>query len=828
SASVPADIQEAAKNWVRQALRAGGPDDQAAIVTFGARAQVELPLGAVREHGIWSAPLAGEASNLGSALQLAADLLPATNSGPLRRVVILSDGNETLGDAQRDLLRPQLRDVEVAVLALPGRLQDTAITSFVVPPAVREGEPTEMRLAMYSATQQDGTLRVWARGGEFEQLLYEQPIQLETGPREVIVDLGALPKGGWSFKAELAVTSDSRLENNTSWAFTIVGEAPRVLIVSDGSDAALRETLQVAKVQLDGVGPTTMPAQIDRLLQYEAIILNNVHAGELGRPRQEALRDYVANYGKGLIVIGGEKTFGLGEYADSPLEAALPVTVQPPEKDQSASLALVLVIDRSGSMSATDTGDRRATRMDLAKEGAIQAVETVQEGDQVGVVSFDYDARWVAEVRHIRGAADTRAIADRIATIQPDGGTDIYRGMEMAFQGLQRVQARVKHVIVLTDGEQGSPAPFPTLTNSMRRAGITVSTLGIASTGKAAADLQNIARIGQGRYYVTNNARDVPRIMTQEARLAGRSFKQERDFKPRLVMAAPAVRGLVPADFPQLHGYVRVSPKPGSETVLTSDQEETVLAQWQYGLGRAMAWTADAEGEWSKDWMGTEQFNRLWPQAVRWAMPAPATPGVQVQIRPVGDQAYVRVESVETAGEFRNHLTTVADISFPDGSARRVTLPQSAPGRYEGRFKLEAPGAYFINITQTDGAGQPVATQLTGYALPYLPEYRLSDPNRVLLERLAAETGGPVLNSPEETWKRDGVRSSQPQDVWNYLIMAALMLYVTDVAVRRVRPSIHDVAGLRGAAGRRLMSVRPLRLRLPAFRLHPIQGGRPR
>ncbi len=828
SGSVPADIQEGAKTWVRQAMGAAGADDLAGIVTVGAAPRVELPLGKVRDHAQWGEPPAGTATNLGAGLALAADMLPAHGSGPLRRIVVLSDGIETLGDAQRDLLRPQLRDVEVSVLALPQRLQDNAITSFSVAPALREGEPAEMRLALQSATQQEGTLRIWANGGEFSKLVYEQPVQLETGPREVVVELGDLARGGWAFKAELEVANDSRPENNTSWAHTIIGDPARVLLIDGGTSPTLRNALQRAKVNLDVLPPAQAPAQMGGLLPYEAVILNNVHADDLRRDRQQLLRDYVSTYGKGLVVIGGERTFGLGEYANTPLEEALPVTVQPPDRDQAATLALVLVIDRSGSMSATDTGDRRTSRMDLAKAGAAQAVETVQDGDQVGVIGFDYDARWIADVRTVRGRGDIQAVQDRIATIQPDGGTDIFRAMELAYRGLQQVQARVKHVIVLTDGEQGSPAAFAQLAGAMRRSGITISTLGIASTGRAASDLQLIARTGQGRYYNSTNASDVPRIMTQEARLAGRSFKQERDFKPRLVTPAPAVRGLVPADFPLLHGYVRVSPKAGVETILSSDQDEVVLAQWQFGLGRALAWTADVDGEWGKDWAGTDQFSRLWAQTVRWAMPAPAERGLQVVVRPDGESAQVRVESVETTGEFRNHLRTQADVVLPDGTGRRVALPQTAPGRYEGRFALAGEGVYFVNVTQTDDAGAAVATQTTGYALPHLPEYRLSGSNRVLLERLAADTGAPTMEKPADSWRRDTSKRMQPQDVWPHLIMAALLLFLADVALRRLKPSIHDMKDARRAVSGRLGAIRLPRVPVPAFSLHPIQGGRRR
>lgn len=838
SSSVPADIREGAKNWVRQSMAKRGPDDLSAIVTFARESRVELPLGKELDHPTWGEPPAGSATNIAMALELAADLLPAPRSGAVRRIVLLSDGNETAGDAQHALLRPQLRDVEVAVVSLPQRLQDTAITGLAVPPALREGEGAELRVAILSPVSQEGTLRVWAIAGPIQQLLYEQPVQLENGPKEVVVPGGELPKGAWAFHASLSVSGDSLPENNESWAFTIVGEAARVLLVEGtaGEASAFSAALADAKIQVDTLRPQQLPTtQLDPLLAYESVVLANVHGSDLRRDQMAVLQRYVAERGRGLVVLGGDRTFGLGDYAGTPLEETLPVAVQPPDREQAASLALLLVVDRSGSMLTADTVDRRTTRMELAKEGAIQAVEALQVGDQVGVIGFDYMPRWIASMRPIRDPQDARAVNERIATIQPDGGTDIYAALDAAYKGLQQVSARVKHVILLTDGE-GQAAAFPQLMAAMQRAGITVSTVGVSSESGTAL-LQDLARRGKGRYYFAGSARDVPRIMTQETRLAGRSYRQDRDFKPRLVTAAPAVRGLVPSEFPPLHGYVRVSPKPGSETVLASDQEEAVLSQWQYGLGRTLAWMADAQGEWSRDWASSVQFTRLWPQAVRWTMPTPLDPGLQITIRGDGEQAMIRVESFEATGEFRNLLRTQADIWQPDGSGKQVPLQQVAPGRYEARFSLTGPGAYFIQVTQAERSGQVVARQTMGYALPHLPEHELTAANRVLMERLAAETGGPRVTQVQDVWRRDTRQALQPQEVWSYLLPAALILFVADVAVRRLRPTLRDfgrvrtVAGLGrlgGTSGSNGTGSRWLRPRVPRLRLSPLFAGRRR
>ena len=831
SESIPADIREGAKNWVRDAIGQRGPDDLVGIVTFGSEAHVELPLSKPADHAAWGQPPGGAATDVGAALELAADLLPRPGSGSIRRIVLLSDGNETRGSAQRILQRPSLRDVEVAVLGLPQRLQDTALTSFIAPPALRDGEPAELRLAVASPIDQQGQLRVWAN----DQLVSDQPVSLPNGPLELTVPVGDLAQGFWAFRAELAVDGDSRPENNRSWAYTVVREPARVLLVEQAPGAAVevRRVLGDARVRVDSLPPGEVPADAGALAAYDSVVLINVPATALGQARMEALEQLVAQRGKGLVVIGGDQTFGLGDYADTPLEAALPVTVQPPDRDQVASLALVLVIDRSGSMAATDTVDRRASRLDLAKEGAILAVETLKEGDQAGVIAFDTTAQWVADLQTLAGPGDVRNVANRIATIQLGGGTDFIDGLSLAYRQLQQSSARVKHVILLTDGE-APEAGIPQLLAAMRRGGITVSTLGVSNdiSGSGKAVLERIARTGQGRSYFTNTPNDVPRIMTQEARLAGRSYKEEHDFKPRLMTPAPPVRGLVPSEFPDLHGYVRTSPKRAAEVILASDQNEPILAEWQYGLGRAMAWTSDAEGPWGRDWATagapSDAFKRFWPQAVRWTMPAPASPDLRVSVTGDGVTASVRVESFTPEGTYRNLLQSAMDVSFPDGSGQRQPLLQTAPGRYEGHFALNGDGVYALQVTQTDDAGNPVASETTGYALPYSPEYAITPANRILMERLAADTGGPVLNRPEEAWRRDTAHALQPQDVWIEALALALVVFVADVAVRRLRPEARDLRRAGGAARRLVGRLDPRRL--PRFRpvIHPLQSGRRR
>lgn len=822
SASIPADVQAGAMGFATAALDARGPDDLGGIVTFARGAHIDTPLAQrnpnrpdarvalVGSADDASRPAVNTATNLEDAISTGAALLPPATTGYLRRLVLLTDGNETTGSARSASRAPALANVEIATYTVPGRLDDAAIASFVVAPTLHDGDDADGRVSIIAPSPISANLKVWARAvgepagstGTVDRgtLVFDRTLDLDQGPAEVPVALGRLSPGAWAFAAELTAPADALPDNNAAWAHTLVSSPARVLVVEGTPDTAiaLRRAIGEARILSDVITPFGIPATAQAFANYDAILLVDVPATALTNTQMLAIREAVSSDGRGLVVVGGEHTFGQGDYSGTPLEDALPVTVQLPEKDQASTLAIVIVIDRSGSMSGIDTRDRRASRMDLAKEGATLAIETLREGDQIGVVAFDYNARWVSEIRPLRGPADFKTVADRIATIQPDGGTDIYAALDVAYRGLQTAQARVKHVILLTDGE-GTPAPFPNLLNAYRRANITLSTVGVSSeSGKSL--LQDLARRGSGRYYFTDTPSAVPQIMTQEARLAGRAHKQERDFKPRLAAASSAVRGLVPNDFPQLHGYMRTTPRPGAEIILTSDQEETVLAQWQYGLGRALVWTADLEGPWSRDWSDTPAFRSLWVQAIRWSMPAPGNPNIALRIMPSpdgdGTRARVLVDAWAPGGGFRDLLTSSADIAGPEGPSRRVTLAQVAPGHYQGDFDARTLGVYFVRVTQTDTGGQVVSSEIAGFDRSYPLEYAPAWGNRTLLERLASESGAPTIPTPADAWRRDTIHRSAPRDIWPELLMTSVFLFVVDVALRRLRPTWADVRGV--------------------------------
>ena len=316
SASIPSDIQAATRSWVEGALGTAGPDDLAAIVTFDKTARVELPLGKHREHSEWRAPDGGEGTDLEAALRLAAALLPPAGSGPLRRIVLLTDGNETQGSAEAALLRPELRGIEIAVWSLPPPLLDPALTSLTAPPAAREGEPLEVRVGTSTAQEVTGRLRLWAN----DQLIADDTVTLKPGPREYVVTREGLPAGFYGLRATLEVEEDRREQNNEVAGFTVVAPAAQVLLVEGqpGEGAPVQQALTTAQITTQLTGPSELPTSTAQLEQYDGVVLVNVAAGAMSASQMEALQSYVEDLGKGLVNIGGKASYQREDFANTP------------------------------------------------------------------------------------------------------------------------------------------------------------------------------------------------------------------------------------------------------------------------------------------------------------------------------------------------------------------------------------------------------------------------------------------------------------------------------------------------------------------------------
>ena len=455
-----------------------------------------------------------------------------------------------------------------------------------------------------------------------------------------------------------------------------------------GETAQVRAVLRAADFEVREVAPSAL-AGVD-LAQFEAVVVSNVPAEAFEPDALEAMRAHVAG-GRGLVVLGGPDSFAAGGYQGTAIDEALPVWSDPTEETPEPRLALVLVIDRSSSMA--EGASEGAAKIDMAIEAAVDAVDLLEEGDILGVMTFDIDSQWVVPPRELTSAADVSTAVSRIRGIQIGTSTDLARAMFFARSRLNQVSASVKHVVLLTDG-RAHYGDFNGLTRSLRRRDITVSSIAIGQESDQEL-LERIARLGNGRYYFVPDPRSIPRVLTQETLSAGEFAVVERDFQPRMDAPSPVFTGgLAGQELPDLRGYVRTRAKPTAEVVLSSDNNDPILAQWQYGRGRAIAWTSDAGSDWAEVWLGWDGFAPFLRQAVQWVSPLSGGLGdsPRVEVKYADGLAAIEVDAVDAEGRFLNELATSVTLVGPRGTDHSLTVAQVGPGRYQGSFGRIVPG----------------------------------------------------------------------------------------------------------------------------------------
>ncbi|MBA2449466.1 MAG: VWA domain-containing protein, partial [Chloroflexi bacterium] len=762
SDSMAGQQRAAAEAWLGQALGSAGPADRVAVVRFGRHAVADVEgvrAAAASPSGPNAAPpsagVDGTATNLEEALRLAGDLLSPTGG---RRLVLLTDGWENVGSAQ-DAATQALPPGTQVSHALPGYEAagpEVALRALEAPSFVRDGSTFEAAAVVDSIVETDATLRLFLDG----RPVAEQPVHLQVGPNRFSLAQRARSLGFRRLRVEVVARDDTRTDNNAAEASTVVKAAGSVLLLEGhgGEASRLAESLREGGLQVEVRPPTDVPPRTEPLERFDAVGMVNVAATQLTLDQQRTLQQYVQNLGRGLIVAGGSTSFALGGYAGTVLDEILPVSPAPPTRREQGSVALYLVIDKSGSM---DLYRSDVSKMAMAREAAILSIEALRADDTLGVLAFDSRHAWAVPPTKIKGPGEIRAAQANIAAIKADGGTSIFPALEEAYKAAAQSDAKLKHIILLTDG-QSFDADYAGLVNRMRPNQITLSTIAVGSDSDTKL-LTMLAQIGTGRYYFTERAQDVPKITTKETTIVTRGSLVEGRVLPQLVEASPIMLGLTGGELPPLGGYVAATSRPRATNALSSDRGDPLLAHWQYGLGRVVAWTSDAGGEWTGDWSAWPEGDRFWQQAIRWTMPEPTASGFQVAAVVTGDQVALRAQSVRPDGRFADLQDTRVTVIAPDGRGREIGLPQTAPGVYGLTTTAAASGAYEARFAQYE-RGQVVREETLGFTVPAAAELRAVGVNRPLLNRLAARGGGRELIDPADAFARDfppnGERSS--------------------------------------------------------------------
>jgi Mg-chelatase subunit ChlD len=818
SRSIPSEAQARELELVNRATRHLPPHVRAGVVVFGRDAMPETaptsPLSLTQVRSV----LDRDGTRVSAALRMGLALLP---EGTQRRLVLVSDGNETVEEALQEADRAAADGVGVDVVPVAYRYPgEVFLDRLEAPGTSLPGEPVAVRLFARSAASTRGTLRLFRNGA----LIAERSWTLRPGINATKVIATVADPGFHTWEATLQADRDTLGENNRAVAFTRVSGKPCVLLIEGlpGEGELLARALRDPSLRVERRSPREIPSTPAEWEPFAAALLVNVRADQVAPEAMEVLCQSVRDLGLGCVMVGGKQGLTAGGWRGTPVEEMLPVEMTPPEDRDQAPFALVLVIDRSESMRETLGA---APKLVYALQAAHLAVDALQPEDEIGVIAFDDAPRWVVPLAK-RGSA--RHAQEGIEGIGPGGGTRLHPALAAAYAALSTRRSGVRHVLALTDG-RSAPGDFDGAIRQMARSGITVSFAGVGPDADHHL-LAWLARRAGGRYLRVDRGESLPAYFEREVRLASRRVLVEETFQPRPGTGAGLVEGLTAA--PPLRGYVATTPKdaPQVELPLSSHRDDPIVAVWRTGLGRAAVVTTDARGDWCSPWLrdGQGYYAAFWTRLVRSLLRSADPPGLEASVRIEGEEGQVTVEALTAHGEFRNAVQLEGRVAGPAGESP-LQLDQVAPGFYRGSFPAPGTGTYLAAIAETGAPGASAAVRkaegsaavIAGAAVPYSPELRRAETNTPLLVSIAERTGGrvwPALGAGlhdemlPHLFRPGRPARTPPRELWPYLLFSALCLLPLDVGLRRIGLEGREVAvalGLfLGAVALRLRSGR--------------------
>jgi Ca-activated chloride channel family protein len=770
----PAFIQSALE-WMRRANREHAPAS-ARYVVFAERPIMVSDLGQVPKVAVTSdsdaaaATLQQGATNIELALD---EALLGLDPDRIDRLVLMTDGNATLGDVWRVLPRLQAQRVRVYAFPAPLRAQrDAWVESIDIPSDVRRDEPVAVAVQVVSDSSARGVVRLYGVGGE----LGRRAVRLEPGVSQFVFHTRIRQSGAVDLTAEVKAEGDTVGENDRLTLTAWIAPRARVLYAEGQSDSAgyLKDALTREGMDITVARGADLPLSAGELSSYQAVILSDVPRSVLDDVRMRALESYVRDQGGGLLYAGGETTYGRSGFSETVLERLLPVEFKAQQKPK--ELALVVCLDRSYSM--------KGRSMELAKAATRAALAMLEEQHQFGVIAFDSRPHDTVPLQPVRSR---RHAEDLIDHIQASGQTSIYPALALAFRWLERAEPKTRHVILLSDGDT-APGDFERLIGRMVEAHISVSTVAVG----AAADrelMSNIASWGKGRAYYADDPASVPQIFVQDTQDASRTTLIEEPVRPVVKRRLEALRGIDFAQAPMLRGFASTKARGDAEVYLESASGAPLLARWQYGLGRAMVFASDVKNRWAVDWLQWDGYGRFWGQLVRDILRRDTGESLRLSVTREGGDAHITLDAMSDAGGWRNGLAPQLRVWRPGGAGGTLRLRQTGPGAYAGKVALGSAGSQPFSFELESGGGiTHEAARRAGIRrlyYPYPDEYRSAPPNIALLRALAEQTGGKLAPSTAEIFDPGSDRGRTRQALWPWLAAAALFSYLLDVAVRR-------------------------------------------
>jgi uncharacterized membrane protein/uncharacterized protein YegL len=768
SESVSPPAIQSAIQWIQQTNDAGHPD-HARFIPFAANATVFETLDQLKTVQVASNASRGSIDQSGTDIENAIDTaIRSFAPHHLKRLVLLSDGNENSGHMMDMLSRLKAEGIRIYTVPSPARSnRDVWVENVMAPTQVTAEELFPLEAHVYS--QVDTTAEVEIKHGD--KTLGTKKVQLSKGLNRVAFETSVKDEAGpVIIDAEVRAAGDPFPQNNRFRSSVVVQGRPKILYIEGHPESAkyLQTALNNEGLAVNTVAANAVPNSIEQLDGYDAVVLSDVARNSLTDQQMKTLATYVRDLGGGFILAGGENNYGEGGYSKTAIEEVLPVTFEA-KKEKPDSVAMIMVLDKSGSMGGQ--------KIEMTKEAAKAPLALLKDTDSFGVVAFDYNFYWPVKFQSV---ANRAAIEQAISTIIAGGETNIYPALREAYIQLAGAGTQVKHVILLSDG-RSLPDDFEGLTKKMADSKITVSTVAVGN-GADRELLTQIANWGHGRTYYLEDPTAVPQIFTEETEMATGKTLREESFKPVVKKNVEAFKGIDFNAAPPLLGYVATKSKDTSEVLLESKRKDPILARWQFGLGKSAAFLSDLKDRWAVEWLRWNGYPKFWSQLIRETMRRRDDNELDFRVVKDGNEAKISINAIRKDGEFLNKLNTQVRVIGPDESVSDVSVHQVGPGEYEAKYPLAKQGSYLFRAVGAENGG---VSRVLAYSYP--EEYHFYPPNTELLRSISNETKGRFQPRAEDVFEANGETTALPTPLWPYLAGIALVLYLVDVLLRRVR-----------------------------------------
>ena len=763
------------------------------VVVFGGESRVitptlteELELETILGE-ITASNISTDRTDIASGLMATLGIMPEDSS---KMVILLSDGNQNLGEVEKAATMLAGNDVKVFVASPPDIKEggDILIKKVIVPKEISEGEIFNVKVVIEN--NNDGAVKGSLKLHKGRGILKEWNTEFKKGISIFEVPYKSEEKGFIKFNTNLYIEDaglDLDKENNSKFAFVNVSSKTRLLYINGAKNQKvyLPDALEDKTIAVEIKVPRQIPNTLQEFLKYDSIIFSNVSRELISDGQMALIEKYVKDYGGGFVMTCGTNITAEGGYSGTKLEEIMPVKIiggEPPKKEKKSRLSLVLIIDKSGSM--------LGKKMLFAKKASVELIKQLKMNDNFGIVAFDTAPYTIVELKPKEDVM--KEIIRKLSMLNADGGTDIFPAMDSAYRQIKQKNSKVSHVILLSDGNTKSIYyHYNRMISKFQKANITVSTIALGTWLVNTKLLEDIAKKTKGQFYQITDIIRLPRLIIKDSEhFVSQSDFHEEHFYPAINQESQILKGIYDKQFPPLKGHTITEAKNSVEVPLVTNimgKTDPILADWRYGLGKVVVYASDANARWSSKWINWSMFNKFWSQVVRWSMRDISKANYDIKVKTEDDTVSLQIES---SSLLKDDTKLVASLISPDyaGKGERLLLKPVAPKRFISELKDIKPGTYNLEISRVRD-GKIIDLKTKGLIVPEKTttkplEYQVQGNNVLQLKNIAAITGGKYNPKKEEITveEEEIVRFN---GLAGFLIPLALLLFIIDIAIRK-------------------------------------------